>query len=151
VPRKRRPHDEPGYRQRRRLLMKSVTPATRCGRCGKLLHEHPPHKSGRPARWQVGHVLDAADHGNLGPLRIEASVCNVGAGARLGHHRAFGQYRDNGGRTGEGHGPREVGPHHPMHYRWDPTSIAAAPCVKATGVLCATCAEWRAHNSKQKG
>jgi hypothetical protein len=145
VPRKRRPHDEPGYRARRRLLMKSITPHTRCWRCGKPAREHEQfHKSGRAARWQCGHTKDGD---NTAPLALEWSTCNVGAGARLGHHRAFGQYRDNGGKRSSGPPAGWTpGPHLAQHYSDDPTSPGSAPCLAHSGELCPSCRAYHAKN-----
>jgi hypothetical protein len=123
--------------------MASITPATRCGRCGKLFGEHPRHADGKLGRWECGHVIDGD---NRGPLRIEHSLCNRKAGGALGYARSIG--RDRGARTE----PRPVGPHHPSHYDLDnPRALTAAPCLAYTGALCQTCAEWRARNSKPKG
>jgi hypothetical protein len=134
--RARRPHDDAGYRQRRKLLMASVTPATRCGRCGKLAHEHPLHANGRPGHWQAGHTVDG---NNLAPLIAEWSTCNQSAGGRLGNQRRWG--------SRERPAPRSIGPHHPMHYNLDdPAALTAPPCVRHGAGLCPTCAEWRARN-----
>jgi hypothetical protein len=137
----RKAHDDASYRQRRRQLMESIGPNTRCGRCGKLFHQHPPHGNGKPGRWEVGHALDAVTHGNLGPLRIEHSVCNRRAGGQLGYRRGIGRQRANAST-----GARYVGPHHPMHYALDPHAPTAPPCVRVNGKLCETCAEWRARS-----
>jgi hypothetical protein len=138
----RKPHDSADYRARRKLLMDSITPRTRCGRCGKLFHEHPRHKDGTVGRWEVGHVLDAVTHGNLGPLRIEHSVCNRQAGGRLGYSRGIGRPR-----TTSGPSSWTPGPHLPQHYELrDPEAFTAAPCLAATGKLCATCAAYLADN-----
>jgi hypothetical protein len=126
----RRPHDDAEYRRRRRLLMESVTPATRCWRCGKLAREHPQrHKSGKPATWHAGHL---ADGNNRGPLALEWSTCNISAGAALGAQRRHA---------------RRVAPHNPMHHDLANRAAAtAAPCLTATGVLCANCTAWRTAN-----
>jgi hypothetical protein len=61
----------------------NADPTTLCGRCGRTLDEHTPHRNGRPARWTAGHVND----GELnGPLRPEASTCNLRAGGWLRFH-----------------------------------------------------------------
>jgi hypothetical protein len=133
------PHDDSGYKKRRAQLMATVGPGTRCGRCGKLFHQHPPHKNGSIGRWEVGHVLDAVTHGNLGPLRIEHSVCNRKAGGALGYKRGLGRARTNG--TNGTSGPRHVENHFPGHYDLrNPDAPSAAPCLRATRSLCATCA-----------
>lgn len=69
----------------------NATPHTICWRCGRTLHEHPAHHTGRPARWTAGHTIA----GQLGPawlhvtqrppagqawLAPEASTCNIEAG-----------------------------------------------------------------------
>lgn len=72
------------YRQRRRNLLTTVTPDTRCWRCGKLLHHHRPHRNGHPAYWQAGHLVDGDPRS---ALAIEASTCNLTAGGRLGAAR----------------------------------------------------------------
>jgi hypothetical protein len=125
----KKPHDQADYRQRRALLMASVTPRTRCGRCGKVASEHPQrHKTGKRAGWHTGHVLDGD---NRGPLRLEWSTCNLSAGGKLGAARRA---------------ERRIEPHHPMHYNLeDPQSIGAPPCVAVLGSLCATCAGWHAN------
>jgi hypothetical protein len=129
-------HDDAGYRKRRKLLMSSITTATRCGRCGKLFGEHPRHSDGSVGRWEVGHVLDAVTHGNAGPLRIEHSVCNRAAGGRVGYARGIGRARETQARQAE--------PHHPMHYNLtDLHSVGAPPCTRLTGALCQTCIDWR--------
>jgi hypothetical protein len=131
----RRPWDDPRYRQRRAQLMATITPATRCWRCGKLAHEHAPHANGRPGSWQTGHVVDGD---NRGPLALEWSTCNLSAGGKLGHQRAFGQ-------NGAG-GRRRVEPHHPMHYSVDGWS----PCRAVTGELCDACRDWHAANPQRR-
>jgi hypothetical protein len=134
------PHDDAAYKQRRAQLMATIGPGTRCGRCGKLFHQHPPHKNGKPGRWEVGHVLDAVTHGNRGPLRIEHSVCNRRAGGAVGYARGIGRARANGASR-----PGPIGPHHPMHFNLtDPASPGAPPCVRHAGALCDVCAGWRA-------
>jgi len=123
--------------------MDSIHPGTRCGRCGKLFHQHPPHKNGTPGRWEVGHVIDG---NNLGPLRIEHSTCNRIAGGQLGYSRGIARHRATTGAT-----PRTAGPHFPGHYNLaDPTSIGAPPCVAMEGRLCRTCSEYLVNNPKHK-
>lgn len=72
-------HRTPGYVHAARLLVKAAAanPHTRCGRCGRTLAEHPPHHTGKPATWHAGHVNDGEIDG---PLRAEASTCNIAAG-----------------------------------------------------------------------
>ena len=62
----------------------NANPHTRCWRCGRTLAEHPPHRNGRPARWQAGHVVDGQVGGQLRP---EASTCNTSAGASHGNRK----------------------------------------------------------------
>lgn len=139
---KKRPHDDAGYRARRRLLMASVTPATRCARCGRLAHEHPLHANGKVGRWDCGHQLDGR---NDAPLALEWSTCNRSAGGRLGNARRWG-------RAGGTPHPRPVGPHYPGHYNLsDSRSVGAPPCVQRDGELCPTCAAWRAKNPNPRG
>jgi hypothetical protein len=121
--------------------MASITPATRCGRCGKLADQHPRHANGKPGRWECGHVIDGD---NRGPLQLEHSTCNRAAGGRLGNARRW--------QHGSTQQPRPIGPHHPMHYDLhNPASPGAPPCVRHAGALCQTCAEWRAKNTTPKG
>jgi hypothetical protein len=135
-----RVYDTADYRRRRKLLLASAHPGSKCGRCGLLLHQHRPHKSGRLPTWQAGHLLGVADGGGAGPLVLEASTCNQTAGAREGHWKAFGRHRENGGaRASE---PRTAPPHNPMHYSPDGWS----PCREATGALCEPC---RAYHGKK--
>jgi hypothetical protein len=72
------------YRRRRRLLLATVTPDSRCRRCGKTIDQHKPHGNGRPAYWQAGHLVDGDPNS---PLALEASTCNLAAGGRLGAAR----------------------------------------------------------------
>lgn len=68
-------------------------PSTRCWRCGRTLVEHEPHASGKPARWQAGHVDDPELAWRTGAWRVghtppwlpEVSTCNTRAGARKGN------------------------------------------------------------------
>ena len=53
-------------------------PTTRCARCGRTLHEHPPTRTGKPPRWDAGHVIDGLPGG---PLQPEVAGCNRSAGA----------------------------------------------------------------------
>lgn len=89
---RRDPHYRGDYDARARRLTRAAAadPFTRCWRCGRTLQDHPPHKTGRPARWTAGHVLD----GNpASPLLPEASTCNYTAGAELGQRKALGSTR----------------------------------------------------------
>ena len=61
-----------------------ANPSTRCWRCGLTLAEHPRHKTGRPAHWTAGHLVDGQPGG---PLLPEASTCNYAAGAGQGNRR----------------------------------------------------------------
>jgi len=154
---RKRPHDDPKFRQRRAQVMAGITEHTRCWRCGKLASQHPQrHASGRPARWEVGHTVDGD---NRAPIAAEWSTCNRAAGAALGHARAFGQYRpgtpsppgppDRSATPGTG--PRKAENHYPGHYNLeDPTSIGAPPCVTVEGQLCATCAAFLANNPRHR-
>lgn len=80
-------HRTAEYKRAQAALMRSVTPDSRCWRCRKLLSEHPPHKTGRPASWHAGHLPDGRT------LALEASTCNVGDGARRGWQAAYGSRR----------------------------------------------------------
>lgn len=60
----------------------AADPLTQCWRCGRTLDQHPPHKTGKPARWTAGHVVDSDP---TSPLLPEASTCNKSAGARYGN------------------------------------------------------------------
>lgn len=125
----RKPHDQADYRQRRALLMASITPASKCWRCGRTAAEHPQfHGTGRRASWQAGHM---ADGNNAGPLSLEWSTCNLAAGGKLGAQRK---------RAGA------IMPHYPGHYNPSPTSLGAPPCAAATGALCPTCRSWHRSN-----
>jgi hypothetical protein len=66
---------------RRVRQLANADPRTLCWRCGRTLAQHPPHKGGRPAYWQAGHVVDGQANGALRP---EASTCNLSAGGKLG-------------------------------------------------------------------
>lgn len=70
-----------GYDRRARALVAAATAnrATKCWRCGRTLEQHPPHHTGKPARWTAGHVRDGDP---LSPLLPEASTCNYSAGAQ---------------------------------------------------------------------
>lgn len=57
-------------------------PTTRCWRCGRTLDQHAPHKTGRPATWTAGHIIDSDP---TSPLAPEASTCNKSAGATYGN------------------------------------------------------------------
>jgi hypothetical protein len=143
--RRQDPHDEAGYRQRRKLLLESVTPLTKCGRCGRLLSDHPRHRNGRPATWHADHV----DPGNnRAPLILSASTCNMSAGGVAGNVKRWGNPFQTGNgfqRNGNGQS-RAAGPHAPWHYSANPQDLTCAPCLKATGTLCPTCAAWHATN-----
>jgi hypothetical protein len=136
----RRPWDDPKYRQRRQLLMASITPATKCWRCGRTASEHPLHASGRPGHWQAGHTVDGR---NDAPLAAEFSTCNAVAGGKLGYQRGIG--RELAARR-----VRQVDPHLPGHYNLsDATSPGMPPCVRHGGGLCESCAAWRAQNPQR--
>lgn len=80
----RKPHHSGTYVRDSAILRAAAyaDPTTRCARCGRTLAEHPPTRTGKPPRWQAGHVND----GQIGgPLRPEADVCNTAAGARRGN------------------------------------------------------------------
>lgn len=85
--------DYAGYIVRARLVRAAANadPTTTCWRCGRRLAEHPPHKTGRTATWQAGHVVDGD---NSGPLAPEVSTCNTRAGATLGNLRRWGSGAD---------------------------------------------------------
>ena len=72
------------YRRRRRLLLATATPRSRCRRCGQTIDQHKPHTNGRPAYWQAGHLVDGDPSS---PLALEASTCNLSAGGKLGASR----------------------------------------------------------------
>ncbi len=80
-------HRTPGYvhLSRRLTAAAAADPTTRCGRCGQTLAEHPPHRNGKPATWHAGHVHDGQIDG---PLRPEASTCNIAAGNAARRRRA---------------------------------------------------------------
>lgn len=84
-----RPHYGGSYRTvaQRLVATANADQATTCGRCGLRLDEHSPHANGRPAFWTAGHVIDSQVDG---PLRPEASTCNMAAGGRLGAARSRG-------------------------------------------------------------
>jgi len=87
--RRHRPHYAGTYRSRAERLVVAATAdvTTTCGRCGLRLDQHAPHRNGRPAFWTAGHVIDSQVDG---PLRPEASTCNMAAGGRLGAARSRG-------------------------------------------------------------
>jgi len=123
--------------------MNSITPATICARCHKLLRDHPPHKNGKPARWECGHEIDGNNRGNL---RLEASTCNRIAGGKVGYSRGIARHRASGVAA-----RRTAGPHYPGHYNLtDPTSIGAPPCVPMEGQLCENCRAYAASSSRHK-
>jgi hypothetical protein len=74
----------------------TLDPNTICWRDGKLLHEHPAHKTGKPARWTAGHIDDwpllranGLEHLVIYidgvPIAAEASVDNFREGAIKGN------------------------------------------------------------------
>jgi hypothetical protein len=142
----KKPHDDAGYRKRRKLLLASAHAGTKCIRCGKLAAQHPQfHKTGKRASWHTGHLIDGD---NRGPLALEWSTCNLAAGGRLGYKRGIGRARANGGPPA-GWTP---GPHWPGHFNLDDlTSVGAPPCAQHSGKLCPTCADWRAKNPTKRG
>jgi hypothetical protein len=78
----RDPHYRGDYdtRSRRLVAAAKANPLTTCWRCGLTIEAHAPHKSGKPAYWTAGHVVD---HNPASPLLPEASTCNYSAGAQL--------------------------------------------------------------------
>lgn len=63
--------------QSRKLVAAArANPETRCWRCGRTLAEHRPHRTGRPATWHAGHLIDSMVGS---PLLPEASTCNTKA------------------------------------------------------------------------
>ncbi len=64
-------------------------PLTKCWRCGLTIDEHQPHRNGKPARWQAGHLIDGDP---ASPLAPEASTCNGSAGGTLGNTRKASGY-----------------------------------------------------------
>lgn len=79
-------HYRGGYHVAARRVRQAANadPATTCWRCGRTLAEHKPHKTGKPARWMAGHIIDGQAGG---PLLPEASTCNLEAGARYGNRK----------------------------------------------------------------
>jgi hypothetical protein len=146
--RKRRPHDDSGYRRRRAALLATATPATLCARCGKPGHAHPQrYRTGKPAGWHADHLIPGR---NDGPLALSWGTCNMAHGGEIGNERRWGQ--NGGNRTSGPPAGWEPGPHHPMHHDLDNlTSIGAPPCAQHSGRLCQTCAEWRAKNPTKRG
>ena len=86
--RRHRPHYAGTYRTvaQRLVATANADQATTCGRCGLRLDEHSPHANGRPAFWTAGHVIDSQGDG---PLRPEASTCNMAAGGQLAARRRW--------------------------------------------------------------
>jgi hypothetical protein len=84
MPKVKAPHHRGTYHQRSRALVAAAYANldTRCGRCGRRLHEHPPTRTGNPPRWSAGHINDGQING---PLRPEVLSCNSRAGAPLGN------------------------------------------------------------------
>jgi hypothetical protein len=81
------PHHQGSYQVRAAKVraQANADPSTRCWRCGKTLAQHPArHKTGAPARWTAGHIIDGQVGGQLAP---EVSTCNYSAGATLGNQR----------------------------------------------------------------
>lgn len=151
--RARRLYDSTSYRKRRKALMATVTAATRCAApgCGKLLSEHAPHKSGRPATWQCAHTVPGR---NDAPLAIWASVCNLREGSRRGHHNAFGQYRLGAGVSENGGAHRKArygwcDAHHPDHFEPE-GDLGMPPCRERNGVNCPSCTEYWAENPRKR-
>lgn len=68
-----------------------ANPLTQCWRCGRTLAQHPPHKTGRPATWHAGHVIDGDPNS---PLLPEASTCNSRSGAQLGQRLSKAEPRE---------------------------------------------------------
>lgn len=79
MPARNRAHYRGSYKREAQQLRAAAyaNPDTRCGRCGLTLEEHAPHRNGKPATWDAGHVLDATPGA---PLQPEASTCNRSAG-----------------------------------------------------------------------
>jgi hypothetical protein len=127
--------------------MKTITPTTRCIRCGLMAHQHPQrHKTGKPAAWQCGHTVAG---NNAAPLALEWSTCNLSHGGRLGNARRWGPDRVPG--TGP-RPPARTYPHWPGHYDHDDDQgVGRPPCLMFSGRLCPTCAAWRAMNPRRKG
>jgi predicted kinase len=73
--------NQPQYRARRKTLIASATPQSKCWRCGKRLQEHRPHRDGKPVKWTAGHIIDGDPRS---PLALEASTCNYRAGGTIG-------------------------------------------------------------------
>lgn len=63
----------------------NANPNTRCARCGRTLTEHPPAKTGRPARWTAGHKQDSRIATSIRDYQPEADTCNSSAGATYGN------------------------------------------------------------------
>ena len=80
----RKPWHSGDYQARQRALMRTVRSTSRCWRCGRLLHEHRPHKDGRSPFWTAGHIVDSD---RSSPLALEASTCNFEAGGKLRHRK----------------------------------------------------------------
>lgn len=81
----RKQHHGGDYARRARAVREAAYASlgTRCWRCGLTLAEHAAHKTGKPATWQAGHVIDSDPRS---PLLPEASTCNASAGATMGNH-----------------------------------------------------------------
>lgn len=80
-------HHKGSHRRRAEAIVAAAyaTPSTTCWRCGLTLDKCRPHRNGKPARWQAGHLIDGLKDG---PLAAECSSCNTSAGARLGQQRS---------------------------------------------------------------
>lgn len=86
MPAKNRAHYQGSYDRQAKAVRDAANadPSTTCWRCGRTLIEHEPHKNGKPATWDAGHIHDGQAGG---PLAAEASTCNRQAGAEMGHAR----------------------------------------------------------------
>ncbi len=89
------PHHRGNHDARARIIVAraNANPATTCqsphckGWGNRTLAEHPNTRTGRPPRWQAGHVIAGQIAGALQP---EADVCNTSAGAVDGNRRRAG-------------------------------------------------------------
>jgi hypothetical protein len=147
----RKVHDAASYRARRAALMKTITPTTRCIRCGLMAHQHPQrHKTGKAAAWQCGHTVAG---NNAAPLALEWSTCNLSHGGALGNARRWGPDRVPGtSRATARSGDRPRWPHFAGHFDLEnPTSVGGPPCVLYGGAMCPVCQDHRKRNSKPKG
>lgn len=80
----KKPHHTGTYDKASRAVVAAAyaNPGTQCWRCGRILTQHSPTKTGNPPRWSAGHVVDGQINGELRP---EVLSCNSRAGARLGN------------------------------------------------------------------